>query len=270
MDGVITRYLYSNEGLIAEYDNNGNIQKTYGWMPNGVWGTDPLYMTQNNQTYIYHNDALGTPQKMTDASALGGGTVVWSATYTAFGEATINPSSTITNNLRFAGQYFDQETGTHYNLFRVYDPKTGTYISKDPIGFEAGDTNLYRYVFNSPVNYTDPLGLAGPAALLAPLVTIEAAKDIVIIGGLTAAYLYFTSPEGKAIISKTAEDLVKDIEEWEKKRDEELKKCKTSLGQPEFPGPKQEPPKDFKMKVALVISQLLKLLNQIEKLILKH
>jgi uncharacterized protein RhaS with RHS repeats len=64
--------------------------------------------------YYYHNDHLGTPQKMTDAS----GSVVRSADYKPFGEATVSQSSTITNNLRFPGQFYDAETGFNYNYFR--------------------------------------------------------------------------------------------------------------------------------------------------------
>jgi RHS repeat-associated protein len=112
-------------------------------------------MVENNQYYFYHNDHLGTPQELTDIN----GSVVWSATYTAFGEATVDPSSTVTNNLRFPGQYYDAETGKHYNLHRYYDPKAGRYISEDPIGFEGGDVNLYRYVNNSPQVWMDPWGL---------------------------------------------------------------------------------------------------------------
>jgi uncharacterized protein RhaS with RHS repeats len=64
-----------------------------------------------------HNDHLGTPQKMTDSS----GAVVWAADYKPFGEATVTVS-TITNNLRGIGQYFDAETGLNYNYFRDYNP----------------------------------------------------------------------------------------------------------------------------------------------------
>ncbi len=61
-------------------------------------------------------------------------------------------------NLRFAGQYADDESGLHYNRFRYYDNETGQYLTPDPIGL-AGSVNPYGYVHN-PVGYIDPLGLA--------------------------------------------------------------------------------------------------------------
>jgi RHS repeat-associated protein len=64
----------------------------------------------------------------------------------------------VVNNVRFPGQYFDDETGLHYNWHRFYDPETGRYISADPIGLDGG-VNLYAYVSNDPVNWIDPLGL---------------------------------------------------------------------------------------------------------------
>ncbi len=64
----------------------------------------------------------------------------------------------ILNNLRFPGQYYDAETGLHYNWHRFYDPETGRYITADPIGL-AGGMNLYAYVAGDPVNAVDPEGL---------------------------------------------------------------------------------------------------------------
>ena len=103
---------------------------------------------------IYQNDHLGTPQKMTSVS----GAVVWSAKYNSFGKATIDGSSTVTNNLRFPGQYEDEETGLYYNWHRYYSNNTGRYLKNDPIWSKKG-LSLYSYVLNNPTTIIDPLGL---------------------------------------------------------------------------------------------------------------
>jgi RHS repeat-associated protein len=157
--GVTTLYLYDQTGLlIAEYDGSGTWQKDYVYL-----NSQPLAMivaSSPENVYYYHNDHLGTPQVMTDST----GTVVWAATYEPFGKATITVEQ-ITNNLRFPGQYFDAETGLHYNYYRNYYPKLGRYIETDPVGLdEFGDNlgtlnHLYVYVLSNPVNWFDIFGL---------------------------------------------------------------------------------------------------------------
>ena len=83
--------------------------------------------------------------------------IVWNAEYEPFGKANIT-TETVTNNTRFPGQYYDQETGLYYNYFRYYDPSIGRYITSDPIGL-AGGINTYGYVAQNPLRYTDPQGL---------------------------------------------------------------------------------------------------------------
>jgi len=83
---------------------------------------------------------------------------VWEAVYKPFGEADVNPNSTVVNNFRFPGQYEDGETGLHYNYFRYYDPGSGRYLRADPLGLRMG-VGLYSYVRNNPINFKDIYGL---------------------------------------------------------------------------------------------------------------
>ena len=152
--GVMTFFMYADEGLIGEYNASGQEITSYGYKPSSTWVGDPLFMKQGGQYYFYQNDALGTPKMITSTA----GAVVWSATYDAFGQS-LAGISIVTNNLRLPGQYYDAETGLHYNFHRDYDPAVGRFISEDPLGFGGRDVNLYAYVASNPVNWVDPLGL---------------------------------------------------------------------------------------------------------------
>jgi RHS repeat-associated protein len=143
-------YHYDLSGnLIGESDNAGNSFTSYIYMD----GLRIATVAPNGNICYYHNNHLETPETMTNES----GAVVWKADYKPFGEATVDPSSTVVNNFRFPGQYYDSETGLHYNWNRYYDPSTGRYLTPDPIGLRGG-LNLYRYVLNDPVNLVDPEG----------------------------------------------------------------------------------------------------------------
>ncbi|HEX5125546.1 MAG TPA: RHS repeat-associated core domain-containing protein [Rhodocyclaceae bacterium] len=174
-----TLYLYSDEGLIAEAtqdimlnaaDNSVSataapqITTQYGPQPDANFITGTLFVktkNSNGQDVVayYQRDQLDTPIQATDKA----GNIVWAASYNAFGQATITTPAattanpTITSNLRLPGQYWDDETGLHYNWHRYYDPQTGRYVSSDPIGL-AGGVNTYAYTNNSPLNYSDPTG----------------------------------------------------------------------------------------------------------------
>ncbi|MBI3562866.1 MAG: RHS repeat-associated core domain-containing protein [Gammaproteobacteria bacterium] len=128
--------------------------------------------------YYIHTDNLGSPRVVTD-DGLGcwhyNGRVecpasinpvtVWRWDSDPFGVGMPNEDPDgdgvkVTMNLRFPGQYFDAESGLHYNYHRYYDPQTGRYITSDPIGLEGG-LNTYGYVGGNPLYWIDTTGLAG-------------------------------------------------------------------------------------------------------------
>ena len=161
-----TRFVYDDQGrLLGEYDNSGKIIQETIWMddlpiatlrPTGVTGT-PTPVT----AYYVHADHLGSPRAVTRPSD---NAVMWRWDNTdAFGNnaANENPSGqgTFKYALRFPGQYYDTELGTHYNYFRDYDPGIGRYSQSDPIGLKGG-VNTYAYVAASPISRMDPTGLA--------------------------------------------------------------------------------------------------------------
>ncbi|WP_197094757.1 RHS repeat domain-containing protein [Erwinia sorbitola] len=106
-----------------------------------------------------HAEVNGMPQALSDRE----GNTVWRPLHTGlFGvirreESRLSPYAA-RQNLRFAGQYYDEETGLHYNPLRYYDPGSGSFTQPDPIGLRGG-INLYAYGPN-PLTWIDPLGLS--------------------------------------------------------------------------------------------------------------
>ncbi len=155
--GVITtRFIYGQGGeLLAESDATGAVLREYIYL-NGA----PLAVLDSSGVHYIHTDHLGTPRAATDQT----GRLVWRWISDPFGTTAANDDpdgdgTTFTLNLRFPGQYFDTETGLHYNYFRYYDPDSGRYVTSDPIGL-AGGLNTYGYVGGDPVGLVDFLGLA--------------------------------------------------------------------------------------------------------------
>lgn len=144
-----TFYLYSaNQQLIAEANNNGTIEKEYIWL-----GLAPIAVIENNQIFYIHTDHLATPRVVTNKNK----ETVWQWHSTPFGKG-LPKENGLTLNLRFPGQYFDEESKLHYNWWRYYQPESGRYVTGDPIGLNSG-LNIFSYVKNDPINWSDPSGL---------------------------------------------------------------------------------------------------------------
>jgi RHS repeat-associated protein len=155
IQGQVTGFVYGPGGELLGEKAAGGPEQDYVYLDGRLLARLDSTAGGAPTVYYFHTDALGTPQAMTDANQQ----IVWQARYTPFGTATVT-QQTLVNNLRYPGQYFDQETLANYNLHRFYDPNTGRYISADPTGLAAG-TNLYNYVGGNPISNTDPEGLFG-------------------------------------------------------------------------------------------------------------
>ncbi|WP_408063542.1 RHS repeat-associated core domain-containing protein [Vibrio nitrifigilis] len=148
-----TEFLWQGDNLIAEMTNSEQYQ-SYVYEPGSF---RPLALLKGEgkeaEVYHYHLDQIGTPLDITTTQ----GETVWSVQYRAYGNVFKKTVAEIESPLRFQGQYFDAETGLHYNRHRYYNPNAGRFITIDPIGL-AGGLNNYQYVPN-PTGWVDPLGL---------------------------------------------------------------------------------------------------------------
>lgn len=170
--GSTTHYVFEPETFVPVAQ--AVINSTLDLLPQPTYGDhydidrDPVWLHKPNPTLVgtfpwYQCDQLGTPMEMTDED----GNIAWSGTYKAWGFTDEKRSNNtellkIDNAIRFQGQYFDVETGLHYNRYRYYGPEAGRFTAKDPIGF-IGGLNTYSYGAN-PLSWVDPLGLAGNKA----------------------------------------------------------------------------------------------------------
>ncbi|MEH0018422.1 MAG: RHS repeat-associated core domain-containing protein [Desulfobacter sp.] len=154
VDGKTTLFHYDLFGnLIGESSPDGTFSMTYVYTDSTRLAALAMESTTQPDVAYYINDHLGTPIKMIDND----GRVVWDGASLPFGR--VNESlGEVQSHFRFPGQYYDQETGLHYNHNRFYDPMTGSYISADPIGL-AGGINPFTYAKNNPPSFIDPFGL---------------------------------------------------------------------------------------------------------------
>lgn len=116
---------------------------------------DPEQLQIDRRFFAIVTDLAGSPSELVSAD----GQISWRTRSTAWGATQWDRGSTAYTPLRYPGQYFDAETGLHYNFNRYYDPDLGRYITPDPLGL-APAANHYGYVPN-PFSLADPLGLAG-------------------------------------------------------------------------------------------------------------
>jgi RHS repeat-associated protein len=148
---LTTGFLYQDAlNVVAQLDGSGNLVARY------VFGSKPNvpdYFTNASGTFRILSDHLGSPRLVVDTSS---GTVVEEIDYDEFGVVTNDTSPGLTP-FGFAGGLYDSDTGLVRFGARDYDASVGRWTSKDPIRF-VGGMNLYGYVLNDPINWTDSLG----------------------------------------------------------------------------------------------------------------
>jgi len=148
-----------NENWDVWADLDGSSSLTTRYLRGDI--VDQLFarVDENGAAWLL-TDHLGSVRDVVSNST--SPTILDTIAYDAFGNATPANSTadaTYGGRYKWTGREFDVETGLQYNRARYYDAATGRWLSQDPMGFDAGDSNLYRYVNNAPTNMTDPNGL---------------------------------------------------------------------------------------------------------------
>jgi RHS repeat-associated protein len=160
-NGQSTRYIYDGPSAILEYSAHGQpvANTVYGL------GADEVIARNTGEGQFPLQDRLGSTVAVTG----GDGTVLERYRYDAFGTPTfmdangnvLEKGTRINNRLLFAGREWVPQFGFYENRARAYHPGLGRFMSEDSSGFGGGDSNLYRYCHNDPVNLVDPSGRNG-------------------------------------------------------------------------------------------------------------
>ena len=161
-----THFVWDGSRLLQEYTYKGSY--TYIYTDQDSY--EPLAQIFDNakdgKQYLsyFHTDQVGIPREMTDIH----GNLLWYGEYTAWGR--LKKDGRVYKNahqpFRLQNQYFDEETGLHYNLMRYYEPEVGRFVNQDPIGL-LGGSNLYRFAPNAQ-GWTDPSGFIAMALVFLP------------------------------------------------------------------------------------------------------
>ncbi|RYD46318.1 MAG: hypothetical protein EOP83_29840, partial [Verrucomicrobiaceae bacterium] len=179
VDGTfIQGFLYEGRRVIAELDGAGTVISRF---VHATRSHAPDFMVKGGITYRILTDPLGSPRLVVDTR---NGTVAQRMEYDVWGNvvADSNPGF---QPFGFAGGLYDRDTKLTRFGARDYDAETGRWTAKDPIRFAGGDSNLYAYVGNDPVNLIDPSGrFAGPT----PVVTVAAGVSLNWVAGAGLAF----------------------------------------------------------------------------------
>lgn len=153
-----TRFLYDGDALVGEYDGGGNLLRRY---VHGVdlkaddpiaWYEGSGFATANER--FMRPDWQGSIAIVSDSA---GANALAVNTYDEYGI----PGSGNQGRFQYTGQAWQPDLGMYYYKARFYSPTLGRFMQTDPIGYAGGQTNIYAYVGDDPVDGTDPSGTIG-------------------------------------------------------------------------------------------------------------
>jgi RHS repeat-associated protein len=156
---AVTRYVYDGDNIALQFDGSGNLTHRYlhGPAVDQIVADETVTSTSSAGDILWPlTDNLGTVRDLVDST----GAVQNHLQYDSFGRITSQSNPSADHPFAFTGREADPETGLAFHRARYYDPAVGRWLGQDPLSFGAGDTNVERYVGNSPVNGTDPSGMA--------------------------------------------------------------------------------------------------------------
>jgi RHS repeat-associated protein len=180
---VVEKYLWADlTTLLATYGASGNLIARFSYVDDRV----PYAMTKGGVAYYLAYDQVGSLRAVSDAA----GTVVKRIDYDSFGNIVADTNPGFAVPFGFAGGLQDRDAGLVRFGFRDYEPGIGKWTARDPIDFAGGDTDLYAYVMNDPVNWVDPGGLTSLPDRITQATTAADA--------LTGVFAYPKTPTGAA------------------------------------------------------------------------
>ena len=222
-NGTQTWTVYDGQNTYADFNSGATLQQRYLYGPavdqilarTSSGGTSAWYLT----------DRLGSVRDIVNTS----GTVIDHIVYNSFGNVLTESSPSNGDRFKFTGREYDATVTLYYDRARFYNQAVGTFVSQDPLGFAAGDTNTYRYVGNYTTGATDPTGeiivlipllaaigigalIGGGSNVVSYLVTAQnpdlpgagmAFGKGAILGGLAGGISYFVGPAAATAIGTT-------------------------------------------------------------------
>lgn len=164
--------VYDGENIALTFDESGT--PTHHYLHDPAIDQVLAEETASGEVLWALADNQGTVRDLVDSDS----NIQNHLSYDSFGNITNQTHPEVNFRFGYTGREWDAETGQYFYRARYYDSAVGRFLSEDPIGFEARDTNLYRYVGNSPTNYTDPSGEVAWIPLLAGAVALPILGDM--------------------------------------------------------------------------------------------